>query len=87
MGAGTRRQSPVLLKPYHPPKLRRRLPRPPAKRPDKTLLVLKPRCLGHLFDGPLRAVQQLHRARAAHVILQALQRGAFFLQLPVQRAG
>ena len=36
--------------------------RPPAKRPDKTLLVLKPRRLRHLLDGPLRAVQQLHRA-------------------------
>jgi len=34
----------------------------------------------------LRAVQQLHRAGTAHLIFQALQRGAFFLQLPVQRA-
>jgi len=42
--------------------------------------------LRHLLDGPLRAVQQLHRAGAAHLVFQALQRGTFFLQLPVQRA-
>src|SRR3989344_2082990 len=75
-----------LLHSHRLPKLRRRLPRPPPKRPNKTLLVLKPRCLRHLLDGPLRAVQQLHCAGAANLVFQALQRGAFFLQLPVQRA-
>ncbi|MNV93330.1 hypothetical protein D3C71_1880100 [compost metagenome] len=31
-------------------------------------------------------MQQIHRAGTAHLVFQALQRGAFFLELAVQRA-
>ena len=52
----------------------------------KALFVLEADRLGELLEGAVAAVEELDGAVAAGLVLELLQRSAFFEQLPVQGA-